>query len=329
MAAALTPCAAAARPHTAPARRAAPQPAAAAAHAAAPSACAASAARLSARAAHAAPRLSARVARRTSHAAPRAATAVVAAAAATVAPGSVSVVLLAGTPRTHALALGHARTLSLLTHAAHARTRVPCHAHTYHRRRHAGGVGKRMGANMPKQYLPLRGQPIALYSLQTFAAMPEVGEVVVVCDPSYRDVFQGAKLARALPLKFALPGTGAPQIKRRALVFAALRSCCARALTLACLRRLPLLPPRATSRRQGASGLRVQRPAGDCGQRGARGGARLGAPARHPQGCAAASRCRAGCGQHAHARVALRLAAARCLAGWLAGSAWTQNACAD
>ncbi len=69
-----------------------------------------------------------------------------------------------------------------------------------------GGVGKRMGANMPKQYLPLRGQPIALYSLQTFADMPEVGEVVVVCDPSYRDVFQGAKLSRALPLKFALPG---------------------------------------------------------------------------------------------------------------------------
>jgi hypothetical protein len=63
-----------------------------------------------------------------------------------------------------------------------------------------------MGANMPKQYLPLRGQPIALYSLQTFAAMPEVGEVVVVCDPSYRDIFQGAQLARKVPMKFALPG---------------------------------------------------------------------------------------------------------------------------
>ena len=66
-----------------------------------------------------------------------------------------------------------------------------------------------MGANMPKQYLPLRGQPIALYSLQTFAAMPEVGEVVVVCDPSYRDIFQGAQLARKVPMKFALPGASA------------------------------------------------------------------------------------------------------------------------
>lgn len=29
-----------------------------------------------------------------------------------------------------------------------------------------------MGANMPKQYLKLRGQEIALYSMQTFAGMP-------------------------------------------------------------------------------------------------------------------------------------------------------------
>ena len=35
----------------------------------------------------------------------------------------------------------------------------------------AGGVGKRMGANMPKQYLPLLGTPIALYSLKKFAEM--------------------------------------------------------------------------------------------------------------------------------------------------------------
>ena len=33
----------------------------------------------------------------------------------------------------------------------------------------AGGVGKRMKASMPKQYLPLQGQPIATWSLQTFA----------------------------------------------------------------------------------------------------------------------------------------------------------------
>lgn len=46
---------------------------------------------------------------------------------------------------------------------------------------------------MPKQYLPLLGQPIALYSFFTFSRMSEVKEIVVVCDPSYRDVFEGLK----------------------------------------------------------------------------------------------------------------------------------------
>ena len=41
-------------------------------------------------------------------------------------------------------------------------------------------------APIPKQYIVLLGQPIAIYSLQTLATMPEFGEVVVVCDPSYQ-----------------------------------------------------------------------------------------------------------------------------------------------
>jgi len=70
----------------------------------------------------------------------------------------------------------------------------------------AGGKGTRMGANMPKQYLPLLGQPIALYSFYTFANMAEVSEIVVVCDPSYRDIFEEAGKDISIPLKFALPG---------------------------------------------------------------------------------------------------------------------------
>eukprot|EP00899_Mesostigma_viride_P007067 jgi/Mesvir1/16361/Mv18109-RA.1 len=71
----------------------------------------------------------------------------------------------------------------------------------------AGGVGKRMGASMPKQYLPLHDRPIALYSLELFSKMPEVGEVIVVCDPSYRDLFEGdAAAKKCARLKFALPG---------------------------------------------------------------------------------------------------------------------------
>lgn len=70
----------------------------------------------------------------------------------------------------------------------------------------AGGKGKRMGASMPKQYLPLLGQPIALYSFNTFSNMEEVKEIIVVCDPSYKDIFEDAKGNTNVDLKFALPG---------------------------------------------------------------------------------------------------------------------------
>jgi 2-C-methyl-D-erythritol 4-phosphate cytidylyltransferase len=72
----------------------------------------------------------------------------------------------------------------------------------------AGGVGKRMGAPIPKQYLELLGAPIATYSLRTFAAMPAVGELVVVCEPEWRAIFEEchAALPRRPPLTFAAPG---------------------------------------------------------------------------------------------------------------------------
>ena len=68
----------------------------------------------------------------------------------------------------------------------------------------AGGVGKRMGAPMPKQYLELGGKPIAAHSLVVFAGLPEVGEVVVVCEPEYRELFLAHAGGREI--KFALPG---------------------------------------------------------------------------------------------------------------------------
>ena len=41
-------------------------------------------------------------------------------------------------------------------------------------------------AAKPKQYLELGGQPIAMYSLHAFASMPEVFELVIVCNSEYR-----------------------------------------------------------------------------------------------------------------------------------------------
>ena len=50
----------------------------------------------------------------------------------------------------------------------------------------AGGVGKRMNAPIPKQYLPLEGQPIATHSLDTFINLPEALEIVIVCGDVWR-----------------------------------------------------------------------------------------------------------------------------------------------
>lgn len=66
----------------------------------------------------------------------------------------------------------------------------------------AGGLGTRMGALLPKQFLPLRGKPIALYSFELFQKIPLIDELIVVCAPEYRSLFAHT----AVPVKFALPG---------------------------------------------------------------------------------------------------------------------------
>ncbi|UPR05199.1 2-C-methyl-D-erythritol 4-phosphate cytidylyltransferase [Chloropicon primus] len=68
----------------------------------------------------------------------------------------------------------------------------------------AGGVGKRMGAKLPKQYIQLGGKEIALYSFEVFANMDHVGEVIVVCEEEWESLFKGVGIGK--PLKFARPG---------------------------------------------------------------------------------------------------------------------------
>lgn len=69
----------------------------------------------------------------------------------------------------------------------------------------AGGTGSRMGASIPKQYVLLKEKPIALYSFEVFASMPEVQEIVVVCEPLYQHLFQ-SYFRSPRSLSFALPG---------------------------------------------------------------------------------------------------------------------------
>ncbi|MCB1114712.1 MAG: 2-C-methyl-D-erythritol 4-phosphate cytidylyltransferase [Chlamydiia bacterium] len=60
----------------------------------------------------------------------------------------------------------------------------------------AGGKGIRLGANIPKQYLEIKGKPIALYSFET---LKPFGEMVVVAHPQYRAIFPKEAVTFAEP----------------------------------------------------------------------------------------------------------------------------------
>src|SRR4030067_135309 len=47
----------------------------------------------------------------------------------------------------------------------------------------AAGFGRRMGNELPKQYLPLAGQPMIFHALNTLCASPEIATVFVVLSP--------------------------------------------------------------------------------------------------------------------------------------------------
>lgn len=68
----------------------------------------------------------------------------------------------------------------------------------------AGGIGSRMQSDIPKQFLELNGKPIAAYSLEVFLQMPEVAEIIIVCDPVFHHIFHNYE--RRTTLKFAEPG---------------------------------------------------------------------------------------------------------------------------
>lgn len=68
----------------------------------------------------------------------------------------------------------------------------------------SGGLGKRMEAEIPKQYIPLLGLPIVLHSLKALLSFPSWHEIVVVCEKEYEPLFINEK--PPIPLHFARPG---------------------------------------------------------------------------------------------------------------------------
>lgn len=70
----------------------------------------------------------------------------------------------------------------------------------------AGGKGTRMQSAIPKQFLPVNQKPLALYSFEVLASLPEIQDFIVVCDQRYETLFLKNPLAKMIQLKFARPG---------------------------------------------------------------------------------------------------------------------------
>ncbi|WP_173474963.1 2-C-methyl-D-erythritol 4-phosphate cytidylyltransferase [Fibrobacter succinogenes] len=51
----------------------------------------------------------------------------------------------------------------------------------------AGGVGKRMGGDIPKQFMEVDGKPIIVYSIENFQKNPQIEKIVVVCVKDWID----------------------------------------------------------------------------------------------------------------------------------------------
>lgn len=80
----------------------------------------------------------------------------------------------------------------------------------------AGGVGKRMKQDIPKQFIMVNDKPILLYTLESFENHPEVDAIMVVCLDGWQEILKGyAKKFNITKLKWIVAGgkTGQESIR--------------------------------------------------------------------------------------------------------------------
>ncbi|MBO4406363.1 MAG: 2-C-methyl-D-erythritol 4-phosphate cytidylyltransferase [Clostridia bacterium] len=51
----------------------------------------------------------------------------------------------------------------------------------------SGGVGARLGDPIPKQYIPVKGKPVLLYTMEAVERCPAIDAILVVCAPEYEE----------------------------------------------------------------------------------------------------------------------------------------------
>ena len=55
----------------------------------------------------------------------------------------------------------------------------------------AGGVGKTMGADIPKQFLMVKEKPIIVHTIERFQENSQIDKIVVVCVKEWKDYVEG------------------------------------------------------------------------------------------------------------------------------------------
>lgn len=55
----------------------------------------------------------------------------------------------------------------------------------------AGGVGSRMGSDIPKQFLKVGDKPIIIHVIEKFSSHPDIDGIVIVCKEEYIDECRG------------------------------------------------------------------------------------------------------------------------------------------
>ena len=55
----------------------------------------------------------------------------------------------------------------------------------------AGGVGSRLGASVPKQFVEVLGKPVIAYTMEHFQNHPEIDAIELVCVDGYQEHLKG------------------------------------------------------------------------------------------------------------------------------------------
>lgn len=70
----------------------------------------------------------------------------------------------------------------------------------------SGGVGSRMGADIPKQYIEINGKPIVSYCIETFERRNDIGLIIIGAAESWIPYLKGHLKGISVPVFFSHPG---------------------------------------------------------------------------------------------------------------------------